>query len=122
VRQAPSRRTREPGRVMDDALRRRLLGLAGLGVRARNAVVGVDRVRGAAQDGSLRLALVAGDVSRHSLDKIVPMLAAKGIRMVDGFTAAELGGVAGKEATAVIGIVDAQLAKGIRGALGPAGE
>jgi ribosomal protein L7Ae-like RNA K-turn-binding protein len=50
------------------------------------------------------------------------MLAAKGILTVDGFTASELGGVAGREATAVIGIVDAQLAKGIRGALRPAGE
>ena len=106
---------------MDAALRRRLLGLAGLGVRARNAVVGVDRVRGAAQDGSLRLALVAADASRHSRDKVVPMLVAKQITMVDGFSASELGAVAGREATAVIGIVDAQLAKGIRGALGSAG-
>jgi ribosomal protein L7Ae-like RNA K-turn-binding protein len=107
---------------MDAALRRRLLGLAGLGVRARNAVVGVDQVRGAATKGTLRLALVAEDVSRHSRDKVVPLLVAKGITMIDGFSASELGGVAGKEATAVIGIVDAQLAKGIRGALGSAGE
>ncbi len=107
---------------MDAALRQRLLGLAGLGVRARNAVVGVDQVRGAALSGALKVALVASDVSRHSRDKVVPMLAAKGITMVDGFTAAELGGVAGRDATAVIGIVDAQLAKGIRGALRPAGE
>lgn len=105
---------------MDDALRRRVLGLAGLGVRARNAVVGVDQVRAAALAGTLKLALVAGDASRHSRDKIVPMLVAKRITMVDGFPAAELGAVAGREATAVIGIVEAQLAKGIRGALGSA--
>jgi len=85
-------------------------------------VVGVERVRGAAQEGTLRLALLAEDASRHSRDKIVPMLAAKGITMVDGFAAAELGAVSGREATAVIGIVDVQLAKGIRGALGPADE
>jgi ribosomal protein L7Ae-like RNA K-turn-binding protein len=108
--------------MMDAALRRRLLGLAGLGVRARNAVVGVDQVRAAAQSGELRVALVAEDVSRHSRDKVVPLLAAKGIAVLDGFTAAELGAVAGRDATAVIGIVDAQLAKGIRGALRPAGE
>jgi ribosomal protein L7Ae-like RNA K-turn-binding protein len=105
---------------MDAALRRRLLGLAGLGVRGRNAVVGVEKVRAAALSGALRLALVAEDASRHSRDKIVPMLVAKGITMVDGFPAAELGAVAGREATAAIGIVDAQLAKGIRGALGSA--
>src|SRR5512140_2187495 len=108
--------------MMDAVLRRKLLGLAGLGVRARNAVIGVDRVRGAAQEGKLRLALVAGDASRHSRDKVVPLLAAKGIMMVDGFAAADLGAVAGREATAVIGIVDVALAKGIRGALGPAGD
>jgi ribosomal protein L7Ae-like RNA K-turn-binding protein len=107
---------------MNAVLRRRLLGLAGLGVRARNAVVGVEQVRAAAQGGSLQVALVAADASRHSRDKVVPLLAAKGIMMVDGFTASELGGVAGREATAVIGIVDAALAKGIRGALRSAVE
>lgn len=107
---------------MDAAVRRRLLGLAGLGVRGRNAVIGVEQVRAAAQTGTLRFALMAADVSRHSRDKVVPLLAAKGIEMVDGFTASELGAVVGRDATAVIGIVDAQLAKGMRGALGSAGE
>lgn len=107
---------------MDAAQRRRLLGLAGLGVRARNAVVGVEQVRAAALGGTLQVALVAADASRHSRDKVVPLLAARGIAMVDGFTASELGGVAGRDATAVIGIVDAALAKGIRGALRPADE
>jgi ribosomal protein L7Ae-like RNA K-turn-binding protein len=106
---------------MDAAVQRRLLGLAGLGVRGRNAVVGVDKVRAAALAGKLRLALMAVDVSHHSREKIVPLLRAKGITMVDGFTAAALGAVVGRDATAVIGIVDAQLAKGMRGALGSAG-
>ena len=48
-------------------------------------------------------------------DKVVPLLRAKGVRMIHGISAASLGGVAGKEATTVIGIVDANLAKGIRG-------
>jgi len=107
---------------MDAVLQRRLLGLAGLGIRGRNAVVGVDKVRAAALAGKLRLAMVAGDASHHSRDKVVPLLAAKGITLVDGFAAADLGAVCGREATAVIGIVDVQLAKGIRGALGSAGE
>lgn len=107
---------------MDAAVRRRLLNLAGLGVRARNAVMGVEQVRAAAQSGTVKLALVADDASHHSRDKVVPLLAAKNITMVHGFTAAELGAVGGREATAVIGIVDAQLAKGMRGALGSAGK
>ncbi len=106
---------------MDAARRRQLLNLAGLGVRARNAVIGVEQVRAAAQRGTLKLALVAGDASHHSRDKLLPLLEARRITIVDGFGASELGALTGRDATAVIGIVDAQLAKGMRGALGSAG-
>jgi ribosomal protein L7Ae-like RNA K-turn-binding protein len=100
---------------MDAALQKRVLGLAGLGVRGRLAVIGVERVREAAAKGALKLAIVATDASKNSLDKVVPLLEAKKVRMVDGISAADLGAAVGKDATAVIGIVDAQLAKGIRG-------
>ena len=65
--------------------------------------------------GTLRLAIVARDASRNSLDKVVPLLEAKRVTIVDGIGAATLGAAVGRDATAVIGIVDAQLAKGIRG-------
>lgn len=107
---------------MNPALRKRVLALAGLGVRARNAVIGVEQVRAAALSGAVKVALAATDASRHSREKVIPLLVARGIEVVDRFTAAELGGVAGREATAVIGIVDAALAQGIRGALRSAGE
>ena len=80
-----------------------------------------DRVREAAQKGTLELALVGSDASENSLDKVVPLLRAKGVRIVQGISAAALGGAAGKEATAVIGIVDANLAKGIRGVVDAVG-
>ena len=99
----------------DEKVLKKVLGLAGLGVRGRLAVIGVDRVREAAQKGKLKLAIVARDASKNSLDKVVPLLEAKRIRIVDGITAAALGAAVGRDATAVIGIVDAQLAKGIRG-------
>ena len=101
--------------MMDEASWRHVLRLVGLGLRGRLAVVGVDRVRDAATNGTLVLAIVARDASKNSLDKVVPLLQAKGIRIVDGITSATLGDVVGREATTVIGIVDAQLAKGIRG-------
>ena len=107
---------------IDDAAWRRVLGLVGLGLRGRLAVVGVERVREAAVKGRLHLAIVAADASRHSREKVLPLLAAKGVRVVDGASAATLGGAAGREATAVIGIVDAQLAKGIRGIVDSARE
>jgi ribosomal protein L7Ae-like RNA K-turn-binding protein len=100
---------------------RKLLALAGLGYRARNAVVGVQMVRDAAMRGRLKFAIVAPDVSRHSLAKLVPLLTAKRIRFVQGPSAVELGRVVGRESTAVIGVLDGQLARGMRALLEAAG-
>ena len=92
----------------------RLLRLIGLGVRARNVVVGVEQVRTAARKGSLELAVIAPDASANSLDKIVPLLRARHVKFVEGPTAAELGAAVGREQTAAVGVIDPQLARGIR--------
>jgi ribosomal protein L7Ae-like RNA K-turn-binding protein len=76
--------------------------------------VGVERVRDAALHNRLAFAVVAPDASRHSLDKVVPLLNARRVRFVTGPTAAALGAAVGRETTAAVGIVDRQLAKGIR--------
>jgi hypothetical protein len=93
----------------------KLMGLIGLGLKGRLAVTGVQRVRDAAFRGKLALAIVAPDASRHSLDKIVPLLDARRIRRVRGPSLAELG-------AAAVGIVDRQLAKGIRALVEPKGR
>ena len=107
--------------MMNDVLIARVLGLVGLGVRGRLAVIGVDRVREAAARGTIQLAVVAVDASSNSLDKVVPLLRARGVRMIEGISAAALGAAVGKETTAVIGIVDVNLAKGICGVADTAG-
>jgi ribosomal protein L7Ae-like RNA K-turn-binding protein len=94
--------------------RAKLLRLVGLGIRGRGAVVGVEQVREGAKKDKVAFAIVAMDASRHSLDKIVPLLKARRVRFVEVPSAAELGGAVGRETTAVVGIVDRQLAKGIR--------
>ena len=99
---------------MDATAERRVLGLIGLGVRARNVVVGVEQVRLAARKGQLAMAIVAPDASPNSRKKLMPLLAAKKIPVREGLKAATLGGVAGREATAAIGITDASLARGVR--------
>lgn len=99
---------------MDGAVVRQVLRLVGLGVRSRGAVVGVERVRDAARRGKLALALVATDASKHSLSKVVPLLAARRVRVVRTTHATELGRAVGREQTTVVGIVDQQLAQGIR--------
>ncbi|MDF1502509.1 ribosomal L7Ae/L30e/S12e/Gadd45 family protein [Roseisolibacter sp. H3M3-2] len=96
----------------------RLLRLLGLGVRGRGAVVGVERVREAALKGTLVLAVVAPDASRHSLEKVRPLLRARGVPVVDGPGASALGHAVGREATAVVGVLDPNLANGIQRMLG----
>lgn len=99
---------------MDDAVAARVLRLVGLGVRSRGAVVGVEQVREAAKRDMLALALVAADASPHSLAKVVPLLEARRVVLLRVPSAVELGRAAGREQTAAVGIVNTQLAKGIR--------
>jgi ribosomal protein L7Ae-like RNA K-turn-binding protein len=99
---------------VDSAAQTKLLRLLGLGVRGRGAVVGVERVREAASKGTLALAVVAPDVSRHSLDKVLPLLAAKGVTVIEGPGAAALGRAVGRETTAAVGVTDRNLARGIQ--------
>ena len=99
---------------MDAVVSRKLLGLIGLGVRGRGALVGVQQVREAAKRGKLHLAIAAPDASSNSLDKVLPLLRARGIMVIEGPSASELGSAAGRDTTTVIGIVDRGLAKGIR--------
>jgi ribosomal protein L7Ae-like RNA K-turn-binding protein len=99
---------------VNDVARQRMLRLIGLGVRARGAVVGVQQVRQAAKTGILAYAVIAPDASHNSLDKLVPLLRARRIQYADVVSAAELGAAVGRASTAAVGIVDRQLAKGIR--------
>jgi ribosomal protein L7Ae-like RNA K-turn-binding protein len=117
----------EPREVptLDDTVRRKVLGLIGLGARGRLIVVGAERVAIEAGKGKVVLAVVASDVSRHSLEKVVPVLRARRIETLEWPSAAELGGAVGRDTTAAIGIVDQALARGIRGAVAgatPAGD
>jgi ribosomal protein L7Ae-like RNA K-turn-binding protein len=99
---------------LDEAVTQRLLRMVGLGVRSRGAVVGVERVREAAKNGKLVLAVIASDASQHSVSKVVPLLVARRVRVVHTPSASDLGHAVGREQTAAVGIVDRQLAQGIR--------
>jgi ribosomal protein L7Ae-like RNA K-turn-binding protein len=91
-----------------------MLRLLGLGVRSRGVVVGVEQVKEAAKNGKLALAVLAPDASANSRLKVVPLLEARGIKFVEAPSAAELGAAVGRELTAAVGVIDAQLASGIR--------
>lgn len=102
---------------MDGRTRGKVIGLVGLGYRGRLVVVGVEQVRGAAHKRELALALVAHDAAHHSREKVLPLLRAKGVRFVEAFSAAELGDALGRAPTAAVGVLDRQLANGIREAM-----
>src|SRR3954467_11878339 len=109
---AAQRAARRPD--VNAQVRQRLLRLLGLGLRSRGAVVGVQQVREAAKRNKIIFAVVASDASTNSLDKVVPLLNARRVRFVEVPSAAELGAAVGRDTTAVVGIVDRQLAAGVR--------
>ncbi|MBC7562552.1 MAG: ribosomal L7Ae/L30e/S12e/Gadd45 family protein [Gemmatimonadaceae bacterium] len=74
----------------------------------------MEQVRVEAKKGTLKLAVVAHDVSRHSRDKVIPLLKAKGIDIIEVLSADELGAACGRDQTAALGITDAGLARGVR--------
>ena len=106
---------------MDDAGRRKLANLLGLGVRGRMVVVGVEQVRMAATKNKLAFAIVAPDASKNSLDKVLPLLNARRVRYAEALGADELGAAVGRQSTAAVGIVDSRLARGIRALVEGAG-
>ncbi len=77
-------------------------------------VVGVEQVRVEAKKGTVQLAVIAHDASRHSREKVVPLLRAKGVTIIEVLSADELGAAFGREQTAAVGITDAGLARGVR--------
>ncbi|HXG44360.1 MAG TPA: ribosomal L7Ae/L30e/S12e/Gadd45 family protein [Gemmatimonadales bacterium] len=93
--------------------------LLGLGVRAGQVVVGVDRVRSALQAGRVACVVVAGDASPRARDKVVRLAAARGVPLVAGPPAATLGARLGFPPVMVAGVVERALARGM---LGPAAE
>jgi ribosomal protein L7Ae-like RNA K-turn-binding protein len=92
----------------------RILRLLGLGIRGRGAVVGVERVKESARTGKLAFAVVASDASANSLDKLLPLLRARGVSFIEVPSASALGAVAGRDQTVAIGVLDRNLANGIR--------
>lgn len=98
---------------MDEVRQRKVLGLLGLGMRGRLAVVGVDRVREAVKGGRVRVAVVAKDASPNARQKVDGLLAGRRVPTLEVASAEELGRIAGKQSAAIVGVVDDKLAAGI---------
>jgi ribosomal protein L7Ae-like RNA K-turn-binding protein len=77
-------------------------------------VVGVEQVRAEVRKGTVQLAFVAHDASRHSREKVLPLLQARRVEVMESMSAVELGAAVGREQTAAVAVTDAGLARGIR--------
>ena len=91
----------------------RLLGLIGLGYRARNVTIGVDAVRKDLQSGKCWCVVVAEDASPRALDKVVRLAAARSVPLVPGPRAAAIGAQVGKPPVMAVGVRDRALAAGM---------
>jgi len=90
-----------------------LLRLLGLGVRAGTVIVGVDQVRAAIQRGDVACVVVAADASRRAQEKVVRLAAGRGVPLLPGPPAADLGTRLGRPAVMVAGVLDRALAAGL---------
>ncbi len=91
----------------------RLLGLIGLGYRARRVVIGVEAVRRELQAGKCRCVVVADDASPRTIEKVVRLAAARGVPIVPGPGAAAIGAQLGKPPVMAVGVRDRALAGGM---------
>jgi ribosomal protein L7Ae-like RNA K-turn-binding protein len=95
-----------------------ILGLLGLGARARRVVVGVTGVRARLHRGSLHCVVLAADASARTLDKVERLALARGVPVVRGPAAAALGAGLGRQPVQAVGIEDGALARGVVEATG----
>lgn len=91
----------------------RVTRLLGLGVRARNVVIGVAGVRAGLQRGTIACVVLAADASPRTVEKVARLAEAKRIPVVRGPRAEELGVGLGKPPVQAVGVSDPALARGL---------
>lgn len=93
-------------------------GYLGLAARAGAVVAGTQNVRDAGRRGRLELALVAGDASSNSRDKLEPLFRARGIPFLVWSDREGLGAALGRGYLSAVGITDAAMARQVGEAIG----
>ncbi len=89
--------------------------LLGLAMRAGALIVGTSGVRLGLQRDRVRLVVVASDHSRRTAEKVLRLAGGKGVDVLSGPTATELGRRLGHDSVQAVGITDPRFVKGIRG-------
>ena len=90
------------------------LGLLGLGLKAGTVVIGTGGVRAALQRDELALVVLARDRSPRTEEKVGRLARARGVAVIVGPAASDLGRPLGRESVQAVGVRDPRLAAGIR--------
>lgn len=87
--------------------------LLGLGLRAGRVVIGVAGVRAGLQRGKLACVVLAADAGERTHDKVTRLAQAKGVPLITGPGAAQLGAGLGRPPVQAVGVEDRALARGL---------
>lgn len=90
-----------------------LLRLLGLGLRARRVVVGVSGTRAELQAGKVACVVLAADATQRTRDKVERPALAKGVPVLRGPVANQLGAALGRPPVQAVGVQDPALARGM---------
>jgi len=91
----------------------KLIRLLGLGLRAGRLVVGVTGVRAQLQRDGLSCVVLAADASARTREKVERLARARGVSVLAGPTALDLGAGLGRRPVQAVGVADAGLARGL---------
>lgn len=95
-----------------------VVGLLGLGARARRVTVGVAGVRAGLARGAFVCVVVAADASERTKEKVVRSARGRGVPVLAGPRAAVLGAGLGRAAVQAVGVSDRALARGLKDVCG----
>ncbi|HEV8263486.1 MAG TPA: ribosomal L7Ae/L30e/S12e/Gadd45 family protein [Gemmatimonadales bacterium] len=90
-----------------------MIRLLGLGLRAGHVVVGVAGVRAGLQRDKLACVVLAADAGPRTRDKVERLAQARGVPLVTGPDAAQLGARLGRPPVQAVGVEDPALARGL---------
>lgn len=93
-----------------------VLRLLGLGLRARNVVVGVSGTRAQLAAGKLACVVVAADATPRTREKVDRSARARGVPIIRGPVADRLGAALGRPPVQAVGVQDRALAAGLMAA------
>lgn len=100
----------------------RALGLLGIALRGGRLEVGTTSVKESARRGGLAAAVLAADAGENARDRVLPLLEATGVPVVEAADGETLGAALGRDRTVIVGLTDEGLAREVMNALAGDGD